>query len=86
MSTEATKTAITAAYNYLLQALSASGVRNDKVSNFRVEEAGTNEKGNFKITLSYEIVGDLPFDRQREFKDFEIDSKGIVLSMKIRKV
>ena len=86
MSSEDTTKTIKAAYDYLLKALSASKVGSEKLANFRVEESGLNEKGNFKITLSYEVTGEFPFDRQREFKDFEVDSKDVVLSMKIRKV
>ena len=90
MSTEITQKSITAAYEYLRTTLATAGVRADQISNVRVEEAEVNEKGNYKITLSYEVVGQFAFERQREFKDFEVDPKTTptptVVSMKIRKI
>jgi len=66
-----------------MRALIASNVSADKVSNFRVEEAGKGKDGNYRITLSYDVIGDFGFDRQRELKDFEVTPKYVVLSMKI---
>lgn len=80
------KVAINSAYLYLRKTLEASGITLEKVSGFRVEEAEKNEAGNYKITLSYELIGDFPFDRRRELKDFEIGTDGEVISMKIRKI
>lgn len=86
MSTEDTQKAIRAAYEYLMNALLAGGVRPESTSNFRVEEVEMNEKGNFKVVLSYDVVGQFAFERERELKDFEVNKEGVVLSMKIRKV
>lgn len=87
MSTEQISSAVGAAYAYLLSALAAGGTKSDQVSNFRVEEAEKMENGTFKITLSYDIVGEFAFDRKREYKDFVIHTDATsVLSMKIRTV
>jgi hypothetical protein len=86
MSTETLQKAIQAAYEYLIIGLSTSGTPKEKISNFRVEEAETNEKDNYKITLSYDITGDFVFEKEREYKDFEVTPAGKVLSMKIRKI
>ncbi|MBI4121870.1 MAG: hypothetical protein HY461_00910 [Parcubacteria group bacterium] len=75
------KDIVKAAYEYLLK-VSADAA---KYSNFRVEEFETKNK-NFVVTLSYEFVGEFPFERKREYKDFVIDEQGQVLSMKIRKI
>jgi hypothetical protein len=87
MTKEETKAAIASAYDYLRQAQSASGITSDKVTSFRVEEAGKDDDGTFRITLSYEVIGDFPFDRKKEFKDFVLSSDGTtVISMKIRTI
>ena len=83
MAIENAEKAIKAAYAYLMRALFASNVHMDRVSNFRVEEAEINDIGNYRITLSYDVVGEFAFDRQRELKDFEVDKENNVLSMKI---
>ncbi|MDD3531045.1 MAG: hypothetical protein PHV99_00395 [Candidatus Pacebacteria bacterium] len=84
MSAEDTQKAIRSAYEYLVGALVATGVKPENTSNFRVEEAEMNDKGNFRITLSYEVVGQFAFEREKELKDFEIQPDGKVLWMKIR--
>ncbi|MDE2038128.1 MAG: hypothetical protein KGI69_02840 [Patescibacteria group bacterium] len=88
MSTETTTTAVNTAYKYLVNALVAGGTSLDKLSNFRVEEVVTDQTTkNFKITLSYDVSGDLQFDKKREYKDFDVTADGkSVLAMRIRKV
>jgi len=86
MSKETLSLAVNGALEYLITALAASGTSKEKISNFRLEEALTHAGGNYKITLSYDITGDFAFDKQREYKDFEVTPEGTVLSMVIRKV
>jgi hypothetical protein len=76
------KDIVKAAYEYLLK----TSVDASKYSNFRVEEFQKNSDGTYSVTLSYEFIGDFPFERKREYKDFMIDSSGNVLSMKIRQL
>ena len=88
MSSEISTKAVSSAYKYLVSALVASGSKVESLSNFRVEEVQQDGvDGNFKITLSYEVASDFPFDKKREYKDFQIDKGGEkVISMTIRKV
>ncbi len=86
MSQEEVKIVINGAYTYLKTTLASSGLTSDKITNPRVEEMEKMESGNYKITLSYEVIGDFVFDKKKEFKDFEVQSDGTVISMKIRKV
>lgn len=75
--------AVKNAYEYLKTVSSADFA---SYGNFRVEEA-KNEGGFYYITLSYEYASsEFPFVRTREYKDFKLDSNGIVVSMTIRKV
>ncbi|MDP3778602.1 MAG: hypothetical protein Q8R30_00960 [bacterium] len=87
MSTEESAKVVRASYDYLMRVLLASGTSADKLSNFRVEELSMDETvGHYKVTLSYEVTGDFQFDKKREYKDFDVTSEGIVMSMKIRTV
>ena len=86
MTQEEANIVIVGAYTYLKTTLASSGLTSDKITNPRVEEMEKIESGNYKITLSYEVVGDFVFDKKKEFKDFEVKPDGTVLSMKIRKV
>ncbi len=87
MSTEQITTAVNAAYSYLRSALAAGGTPTDKILNVRVEEASKLMDGKFKITLSYDVIGEFAFDRKREYKDFSIDDNATtVLAMTIRTI
>jgi len=74
--------AVKVAYDYLIK-VSPNASR---FSNFRLEEIRSDEQKNYILTLSYEITGDLGFDKQKEFKEFKVTSEGVVEWMKIRKV
>lgn len=76
------KEAVKKAFEYLMAVSQESG----RFSNFRVEEVKLNAETDFLITLSYEITGEFPFDRTKEYKDFVVDQNGKVLSMTIRRV
>lgn len=84
MDTENAKEVVKNVYNYLLSFYSPA--ESSKLSNFRVEEVREKEK-NIMLTLSYDIAGDFPFERKREFKDFTVDKNSKkVISMTIRKI
>lgn len=76
---------VNAAYKYMLEVMQ---VQAGKISNPRVEElVPTGEdKKSWNVVLSYDIVGDFAFDKTREYKQFNVDSEGIVLDMKIKKI
>lgn len=90
MSSEESAKIVRAAYDYLIKVLLASGTPVEKLSNFRVEEfslsSQSKSKSIYKVTLSYEVVGEFAFDKKREYKDFEVDNEGAVTSMKIRNI
>lgn len=75
--------AVNAAYQYL-QSVTTPATR---ISNVRVEEV-VKEEGSedWKVTLSYDAVGEFAFDRKKEYKDFKINESGLVVWMKIRNV
>jgi len=75
------KGAVKSAYEYLIGASPDPG----RFSKFRLEEIRIDQKKDYLITLSYEVTGEFEFDRQREFKDFNVGKDGTVLWMKIRK-
>lgn len=56
-----------------------------KISDVRVEEVQpmTTEEGFWKVVLSYDNIGDFPFDKKREYKEFKVSDKdGKVAYMK----
>ncbi len=57
----------------------------EKIADVRIEQLEPVESNNFwKVVLSYDIIGDFPFDKKREYKEFKIDAYiGTVISMKI---
>jgi len=73
--------AVKAAYEYLMKASPAA----NKLSNFRLEEISVDENKDFLITLSYDVVGEFGFDKQREYKKFKVIKDGSVEWMKIFK-
>ena len=76
---------VQAAYKYL-----AEVTKGQKISEVRVEElepAVEGKKKFWNVVLSYDAVGDFPFEKKREYKEFRIDDEnGLVVSMKIKKV
>ena len=77
------KDVVIAAYQYLLEVTGSTG----KFENIRLEELEQNQADkSWKVVLSYDAVGEFPFDRKREYKEFSIDAEKNVLSMKIKKV
>ena len=58
----------------------------DQISSVRVEEVQENPDKIWSVTLSYDAVGEFPFERKREYKDFRVGKDGKVLSMKIRPI
>ena len=79
------KAAVDAAFNYLKELIPVG-----KISNVRIEELrpATEETKQFwHVVLSYDALGDLPFESKREYKEFKIDGEsGLVISMTIKKV
>ncbi|MDD4382553.1 MAG: hypothetical protein PHD49_00165 [Candidatus Shapirobacteria bacterium] len=59
-----------------------------RISDVRLEELAPIEDGvNWRVVLSYDAVGEFPFDKKREYKEFIVESNtGKVLSMTIKKV
>lgn len=79
------KGAVMAAFRNISDITSASG---QKISEVRVEELEPIEDGKFwNVVLSYDAVGEFPFQKSREYKEFKIDANtGDVIYMKIRKI
>lgn len=77
---------VNAAYKYMSEVMAAQA---GKISNPRVEELERKDEEGKKIwnvVLSYDVSGDFPFDKTREYKQFRVDDEGVVLDMKIKKV
>ena len=75
---------VQAAYAYLQSVIA----QNQKISAVRIEQLEPIEKDNafWKVVLSYDAIGELSFDKKREFKEFKIDAySGEVIYMKIFK-
>ena len=72
---------VNAAYAYLKSIIPQP----EKISDVRIEQLEPTEKNDFwKVVLSYDALGDFPFDKKREYKEFKIDAyTGHVESMKI---
>lgn len=77
------KEIVVAAYEYL-----ADVAAGEKISQVRIEELELVEEGKYwNVVLSYDAIGDFPFEKKREYKEFKIDAKnGSVLYMKIKKI
>ncbi|GEM_PF-2044094 len=71
------------AYKYLAEVVGAA-----KISDIRTEELQLMDADkSWNVVLSYDIVGDFPFDKRREYKEFKIDdATEKVIYMKIKKV
>ncbi len=75
---------VLAAYKYLAEITPPT----QKISDVRIEEVEPlpEESGSFhwKVILSYDNLGEFPFDKKREYKDFKVeDQEGHkVISMK----
>ena len=76
------KEAVKTAYDYLFKASPNSS----KLDNFKLEEISTDSDGNFLLTLSYDLIGDYGFDKEKTYKDFKVLQNGTVEWMKIRTV
>ncbi len=75
------KDIVLAAFHYLANITPPT----QKISEVRIEEVvPTIDEPNFwKVILSYDNIGDFPFDRSREFKEFKVsDTDGSVVYMK----
>lgn len=73
---------VMAAYKYLEQVIPST----QRIAAVRIEEVVPLEgpdSGFWRVVLSYDSIGDLPFERKRDFKEFRIqDSDLTVVSMK----
>ena len=71
------------AFGYLSEI--ASG---QKISEVRIEELELTDESRFwNVVLSYDAIGEFPFEKKREYKEFKIDAKsGDVIYMKIKKI
>lgn len=73
-----------AAFKYLSEVATPS----QKINDVRIEELELiEEKTIWNVVLSYEVLGDFPFQKFREYKEFRIDANtGLVLAMKVKKI
>lgn len=75
------KDVVLAAYHYLADVTPPS----QKISEVRIEEVKPyedNGKDFWSVILSFDNIGDFPFDKKREYKVFRVqDTDGKVLSM-----
>ena len=82
MPTKTPKEIVMAAFHYLADVTPPT----QKISDVRVEEVQPMEEegGQFwKVILSYDNVGEFPFDKKREYKEFKVDdTDGRVIYMK----
>ena len=77
---------VNAAYKYMSEIMQAQA---GKISNPRVEELEPRQeedKTTWNVVLSYDVSGDFPFNKTREYKQFRVDAEGAVLDMKIKKI
>jgi len=74
--------AVKKAFDYLMKVSPNSA----SFSNFRLEEISADDKKDFLLTISYELVGEFGFDKQKVYKDFKVKKEGEIEWMKIRKV
>ncbi|MFA4880437.1 MAG: hypothetical protein WC650_02335 [Candidatus Doudnabacteria bacterium] len=75
---------VLAAYKYLADITPPT----QKISEVRIEEfvpVGSGIKKKWMVVLSYDNIGEFPFDKKREYKEFEITDGGEVVSMKDKK-
>ena len=72
---------VNATFTYLVGVVPAT----QKISDVRIEEIQPHKEGTkdfWKVVLSFDNVGELPFDRKREYKEFKIEDEPIrVISM-----
>ena len=75
------KEIVEVAYNYLISVTSGKGIANP-----RVEEIEQIEENKFwRVVLSYEAIGQFPFENKKEYKEFKINAEdGTVIYMKIK--
>jgi hypothetical protein len=69
------------AYEYMISVVGPS-----KIANTRVEELEMIEENKFyRVVLSYENVGQFPFENKKEYKEFKMNAEdGAVVYMKIK--
>lgn len=78
------KDIVTAAYKYMAEIM---GEQTDKMSYVRLEELEPADNGAaWHVVLSYELAGEFPFDKKREYKQLKVAKDGHVISMKIKPV
>jgi len=71
MPTKSPKDIVLAAFNYLANVAPPT----QKISDVRVEEVQSFDEDDatfWKVVLSYDNIGDFPFDRKREYKEFKV--------------
>ncbi len=82
MPTKTPKEIVMAAFHYLADITPPT----QKISDVRIEELQPSEEAGtefWKVVLSYDNVGEYPFDKKREYKEFRInDADSRVLYMK----
>jgi uncharacterized protein with ATP-grasp and redox domains len=67
---------VNATFNYLIEVTPAT----QKISDVRIEEIQPfkeDAKDFWKVVLSFDNVGELPFDRKREYKEFKVQDDPI---------
>lgn len=74
---------VTSAYTYLKEIIPPT----QKIGDPRLEELVPDETTkHWKVVISYDALGDFPFEKKREYKEFSVDDNtGSVLWMKIWK-
>lgn len=82
MPIKTAKEVVMAAFHYLADVTPPT----QKISDVRVEEVQPAEEAShqfWKVVLSYDNVGEFPFDKKREYKEFKVDDvDGRVIYMK----
>jgi hypothetical protein len=82
MPIKTAKEMVMASFHYLADVTPPT----QKISDVRIEEVQPTEEGEhqfWKVVLSYDNVGEFPFDKKREYKEFKVDDvDGRVIYMK----
>lgn len=72
MPKQSAKEIVMAAFHYLADVTPPT----QKISDVRVEEVQPTEEEKqqfWKVILSYDNIGEFPFDKKREYKEFRVD-------------
>ncbi len=69
------------AYDYMVSVVGSSVIKNGRVEELEMIEANKF----YRVVLSYETVGQFPFESKKEYKEFKMNAEdGTVEYMKIK--